>query len=180
MVREVEGPTPSHSLRSSAIFGDPLVQELLAARLVAVLTTLDPARAIHAVPLWFAADRESVLMATASRSRKVQNLERDSRASLVVHDSRPGFEVCGVSIVGRIDVIRGLDAQTLIDRVHRRYVVEDSGRDADVQKFLASDDVALRLLPDVAFTWDERQSTASEVLRAIGGALPLVPTDPRS
>jgi hypothetical protein len=46
-------------------------------------------------------------------------------------------------------------------------------------EFLASDDVALRLRPEEAFTWDERGSEAARILRAIGGALPLVSTEPR-
>jgi len=36
-----------------------------------------------------------VILATGSRSRKVWNPEIDPRATLVVHDSRSGFEVCG-------------------------------------------------------------------------------------
>jgi hypothetical protein len=46
-------------------------------------------------------------------------------------------------------------------------------------EFLASDDVALLLEPESAFTWDERENPATRALRAAGGALPLVPTSPR-
>ena len=45
--------------------------------------------------------------------------------------------------------------------------------------FLGSDDVAIRLLPASAFTWDERASLAAHELRAEGAALPLEPTSPR-
>ena len=48
-----------------------------------------------------------------------------------------------------------------------------------VALFLGSDDVALILRPEEAFTWDERGSEASRALREAGGALPLVPTEPR-
>ena len=162
-----------------AVFDDPLVQELLGARLVAVLSTFDEAGIIHAVPMWFAFAEHSVLLATGSRSRKARNLERDARATLVVHDSRPGFEVCGVSIAGEVEVISGAAARPLVARVHRRYVDDAAETNERVSPFLDSDDVALRFQPRSAITWDERESSASRALRDAGGALPLVPTEPR-
>jgi PPOX class probable F420-dependent enzyme len=154
------------------------VQELLGARLVAVFATFDRAGIIHAVPMWFAADEGAILLATGSSSRKVRNLESDSRATLVVHDSRPGFEICGVSIAGTVEVVSGAAARPLVDRVHDRYVT-DTEKDEVVRGFLDSDDVALRLDPESASTWDERGSVATERLRERGGALPLVSTEPR-
>ena len=112
-------PSASGQLEGAAVLRDPLVQELLSARLVGVLATFDKAERIHAVPMWFAAEEGTVVLATGSRSRKVRNLLRDSRATLVIHDSRPGFEVCGVSMTGIADVIAGAEAQPLVDRVHR-------------------------------------------------------------
>jgi PPOX class probable F420-dependent enzyme len=172
-------PTPSGQLEGDAVLTDPLVRELLDARLIGVLATLDRIRSIHAVPMWYAAAEACVLLATGSRSRKLRNLEIDPRATLVVHDSRPGFEVCGASIAGRVEIVRGGGARDLVDRVHDRYVAGGGDEDLAVREFLASDDVALRLLPVTALIWDERGSPASEMLRARGGALPLLPTDPR-
>jgi len=173
-------PAPSRRLSGADVLRDPLVCELLGARLIGVLATCDPSGAIHAVPMWFAPEERSVLLATGSRSRKVVNLEADPRATLVVHDSRPGFEVCGVSIAGRVEIVREAEAQPFVDRVHRRYVTETSEALSPVREFLSSDDVALRLVPESALTWDERGSAADEALRRAGGALPLVLTAPRS
>src|SRR5262249_29768049 len=100
-------------------------------------------------------------------------------ATLVVHDSRPGFEVCGASFAGRAHVVRGEEARLLVDVVHARYVDERSAP-AEARAFLDSDDVALRLVPELALTWDERGSDANAALRATGGAYPLVPTAPRA
>ena len=108
-----------------------------------------------------------------------ENLERDARATLVVHDSRPGFEVCGASIAGRVDILQADAACGHVDLVHRRYLSEAAERHALVREFLESDDVALRLEPEFALTWDERGSEANHVLRTLGAALPLVPTEPR-
>ncbi len=172
-------PVPSRRLHGDAVLADPLARYLLDARLIGILATHDPATSIHAVPMWYALEDGWVLLATGARSRKVRNLERDRRATFVVHDSRPGFEICGTSISGEVEIVRGPQAPGLVDRVHARYVVAGADEDSDVREFLASDDVALRLRPSTAVTWDERSSPASAALRAGGGALPLVTTDPR-
>ena len=157
----------------------PLVRELLDLRLVGVLCTLDPVLTIHAVPMWYACDGRAVVFATSSRSRKVANLEDDPRATLTLHDSRPGYEVCGALLAGSVEVARGAAAAELVDLVHRRYLAVDAEADEAVAAYLASDDVALRLTPASGITWDERGSAASERVRARGWALPLASTDPR-
>jgi nitroimidazol reductase NimA-like FMN-containing flavoprotein (pyridoxamine 5'-phosphate oxidase superfamily) len=176
----VNAPTSSLRLAGPAIFADPLVRELLESRLIAVLATHDPGGVIHAMPMWFASDDDAIWLATGSRSHKVANLGHDSRATLVVHDSRSGFEVCGVSIVGRVEILRGEAARGSIELVHRRYVAAAAEGNRLVREFLDSDDVALHLRPESAWTWDERGSSGADELRAIGGALPLLPTTPRA
>ena len=154
------------------------MRELVSARIVCVLSTFDET-SIHAVPMWFARDGDALALATGSTSRKIRNLESDPRATLVLHDSRPGFEVCGVSIAGTAEIVRGRHAQRLIELVHRRYVTEAGEKLPAVDGFLRSDDTALRFTPSVARTWDERESPACDALRASGGAYPLEPTTPR-
>jgi len=173
-------PDPSGILRGAAVFESPLVRELLAARLVAALATLDPDGSPHVVPIWIAPRSADIVMASSSRSRKVRNLERDPRATLVVHDSRPGAEVCGASFRGRVEIARGPSATELVERVHLRYLTEAGAALPESRAFLAFDDVALVFRPDGAWTWDERDNPAASALRASGGALPLVPTSPRT
>jgi hypothetical protein len=172
-------PVPSKTLVGDEVLADPLVHELLTAPLIGVFATLGQGGTIHAVPMWFALHERSILLATGARSRKVQNLEVDSRGTLVVHDSRPGFEVCGASIAGTVEIVRPPRAQALVDLVHERYLLSEAARDPTVEAFLASDDVALRLTPAASVTWDQRASEAAEIVSARGWALPLVPTEPR-
>ena len=179
MIARVSQPTPSLELRGEAVLADRLVQELLAARLIGVLATMEPDRSLHAVPMWLAPSDGAILFATGSRSRKVRNLERDPRATLVLHDSRPGAEVCGASIKGRVELVRGAAAKPLVERVQRRFVSEPGLALPVVRAFLSSDDVALRLVPEAAVTWDERGSAAARALRETGTALPLEPTTAR-
>jgi hypothetical protein len=172
-------PTPSRRLTGDEVLADALVRELLDALLVSLLATFDSHGTIHAVPMWYVRHEDAVLLATSSSSRKVHNLQRDARATFVLHDSRPGFEVCGASIVGTAEVVRSPEAIPLVELVHDRYVSRDGAADPAAAEFLSSDDVALRFRPTSALTWDERSSAAARALRAIHGALPLVPTDPR-
>jgi PPOX class probable F420-dependent enzyme len=171
--------TPSRALRGDAVLADALVSELLGERLVAVLATLEPDGAVHAVPLWFVVIDDAVVFATNAASRKFSNLLRDRRATVVLHDSRAGFEVSGASLRGRVEVVTGAAATPLIDAVHRRYVTPAGLALAEAQAFLAGDDVALVFRPEAAFTWDERTNPATAALRQVDGGLPLVPTTPR-
>lgn len=173
------GPTPSRALHGPKALVDPLVAELLGKRLVAVLATHEPDGGIHAVAVWYAVDGDAVVLATGSRSRKVANLGREPRATLTLHDSRPGYEVCGACLLGRAEVVRAPAAGPLVARVHDRYV--DPGADAlpAVRPYLESDDVAIRFVPERAFTWDERDSDAARALAESGLAIGLEPTSPR-
>ncbi len=171
---------PSRVLRDESVLKDGLVRELLEARLVGVLSTYDPGGFIHAVPMWYAGGGEAVIFATSSRSRKTRNVERDPRATLVLHDSRSGYEVCGASIVGVAEVVGAPDAHSLVDLAHARYVAGEARSDPRVLPSLESDDVALVLRPRAAVTWDQRGSVAAQLLRAHDWALPLVSTEPRT
>jgi PPOX class probable F420-dependent enzyme len=179
MIARVSQPTPSLELRGEAVLADRLVQELLAARLIGVLTTIEPGGSVHAVPMWLVPTDGAILLATGSRSRKVRNLERDPRATLVLHDSRPGAEVCGVSIQGRVELVRGAAAKPLVERVHQRYVSQKGLAIPVVREFFSFDDVAIRFIPEAAVTWDERKSAAARALHETDAALPLEPTTPR-
>lgn len=172
------GPTPSRHLRGAAALDDPLVAELLEKRLVAVLATHEPDGAIHAVAIWYARDEDAVLLATGSRSRKVANLLRDARATLMLHDSRPGCEISGASLIGRAEVVDGPAAPALVEVVHRRYLAPGADGLEPVREFFASDDVALRFRPERAFSWDERGSEAAAALAGTDLAYRLEPTSP--
>jgi PPOX class probable F420-dependent enzyme len=176
----VSEPTRSTVLRGETVLADRLVAELVEARLVGVLSTYDPDGFIHSTPMWYARQGGTLILATSSRSRKVRNVADDVRATIVLHDSRPGYEVCGVSIAGTAEVVRDADAKALIALVHERYLAPDALVDPTVQGFLASDDVALRFAPQRALTWDERASGASQVVRARSWGLALVTTEPRA
>lgn len=175
----MEEPTPSRALRGEAVLEDPLVRRLLGLRTVALLATVEPDGVPYVVPMWHAAGEGCVLLATGSRSRKVRNLTRDARAALTVHDSRAGYEVRGVWMAGRVELVRGNAARPLVEAVHRRFLRKAAEELPDAREFLDSDDVALRFVPERATTWDETGSTAAKAVRDAGAALPLETTASR-
>lgn len=175
----MDAPTPSRTLRGEEILHDPLIRELVEARLIAILSTLEPDGSIHGVPLWYAGDGDTIVFATGSKSRKARNLRRDPRATVVLHDSRPGMEICGASIRGTVEIVDSGAAAPRIEQVHRRYLSDAALQLPETVEFLVFDDVALRFHPQAAVTWDERGSAAAAAVRAVGGGTPLEPTTPR-
>lgn len=173
-------PLPSRRLDGAEVLADRLVRELLGQRLVATFATIDPDGTPHAVAVWVAATDRALVVSTGAASRKVANVTRDPRATIMLHDSRPGFEVCGASIVCDAEIVVGASALPLVELVHRRYLTEAGERLPAVAEFAASDDAAILLRPVRALTWDERGSAAAAALREHGGALPLEPNAPRA
>ena len=93
----MDAPTPSRTLRGEEILHDPLIRELVEARLIAILSTLEPDGSIHGVPLWYAGDGDTIVFATGSKSRKARNLRRDPRATVVLDSSEPPMSVPGLT-----------------------------------------------------------------------------------
>ena len=172
-------PNPSRLVHAADVFSDPLVEELLALRLVGVLATGEAGGLVHAVPMWVCATDRDIVLATGGGSRKLRNLERDPRATLVLHDSRSGCDVFGASFRGEVEIVRPPQSRPLIERVHRHYVTAEGLELPEVSAFLGGDDVALRFRPERALVWDQRDTVAALVLNASGEALPLEPTAPR-
>ena len=171
-------PTPSRALHGEAVLADALVSALLEARLVAVLATHEPDGAIHAVAVWYARDGDRIALATGSRSRKVENLVRDDRATLTLHDSRPGYEVCGACLVGRAAVVGGHGAVPLVELVHGRYVEPAAAESAGGPGLPRFRRRRARVPAERAFTWDERGSDAARQLAESGLAIGLESTSP--
>ncbi len=61
----------------------------------------------------------------------------------MLHDSRPGYEVCGASIAGTVEIVRPPAAGALVDVVHGRYLDPEAAGEPEAAAYLASDDVAL-------------------------------------
>lgn len=152
----------------------PLADELLAAPLVAALATFNGDGSIHVVPVWFLRDGDALLVPTSGANRKARNLDRDPRATMMVHDSRGGVDVRGLTLLGRAEIVRGEEALALNARVHRKYVSARGLAVRALREFLAGDDVTLRFVPERVSWWDETETEAARALRGTGEAVPPI------
>lgn len=99
------------------------VQRFLAARPVAVLSTVQPDGSPLAMPMWFLHDPVALTMISVDGLAKVRNLRRDPRACVVVEWANArGGEGRGLIVQGRAEfLVDGPERRALVDRFHARY-----------------------------------------------------------
>jgi PPOX class probable F420-dependent enzyme len=146
------------------LLGEALAQELLGARLIANLATLNAGGSVHLVPMWFLWDGEAVLFPTSRKTRKARNIARDPRATVMMDDSRGGFDLRGLTLAGQAELRDGPEALATNRRIHLKYVTE-RGRDLEVvDRYLATDDVTIRFVPARASAWNLRDTDQGRTL----------------
>ena len=75
--------------------------------------------------------------------------------------------------MGEVRVDRGSDAICTNRAIHLRYLTEE-GRDMpEVERYLATDDVTLRFLPDQISAWNLRDTPQARAVSRAGAARPL-------
>jgi PPOX class probable F420-dependent enzyme len=154
---------------------DELARELLEARLIANLATFNSEGSIHLVAMWFLWNGGALLSPTNRRTRKARNLQRDSRATVMIDDSRGGFDLRGVTLVCDADIVDAPASREMNRRVHLKYVTE-RGLELDaVKQYLATDDITLRLRPTKVSSWDLRNTEQGRALLESGAFHRLEP-----
>lgn len=123
--------------------------------------------------MWFLWDGEAVLLPTSHATRKARNLERDPRATVMIDDSRGGFDLRGITIVGRAEIVREPTALELNRQIHRKYVTETGLGLDPVRRYLSTDDVTVRLMPERVSSWDLRTTEYGRALLESGEFRPL-------
>jgi PPOX class probable F420-dependent enzyme len=152
------------------VLSEPLARELLGARLIANLATLDADGSVHLVGMWFLWDGAAILLPTSGVTRKARNLERDPRATVMIDDSRGGFDLRGITLKGRAEIVRGEDALAINRRIHLKYLTERGRELAAVDRYLSTDDVTIRFSPDRASSWDLRNTEQGRAVAAAGAS----------
>jgi PPOX class probable F420-dependent enzyme len=115
---------------------------------------------IHLVPMWFLWDGEAILIPTNHSTQKARNLERDPRASVMIDDSREGFDLRGITIIGNAALVRAPDSFQLNRTIHLKYVTAAERDSVKIDAYLSTDDVTIRVQPIRAFAWDLRQTSS--------------------
>lgn len=128
----------------------------------AVLVTLGPDGMPEPVGMWFVVDDEGVVwMRTYAKSQKVINLQRDSRAALLVETGDSYAELRGVQLTGHIELSDDVER---ICEVLAGLMVKYEGLDPEhvpavreAYRERASKQRALRLRVDRTVSWDHRK-----------------------
>ncbi len=117
----------------------------------------------HLTTLFYTVHEGRIAFWTYAKSQKIRNLERDPRISALVEDGVDYFELRGVSVTGRAEIVREYDAiYSIGSDVATRMVgaasfeeLGDLGRET-VEK-QATKRVAVIVHPDKVATWDHRK-----------------------
>jgi PPOX class probable F420-dependent enzyme len=142
------------------VLNGELARELLGARLMANLATHARDGGIHLVPMWFLWDGEAILIPTNHATQKARNIERDPRASVMIDDSREGFDLRGITISGEVALVRPSDSFRLNRSIHLKYLSVAERDSARIDAYLSTDDVTIHLKPNRTFIWDLRPTTS--------------------
>jgi PPOX class probable F420-dependent enzyme len=139
------------------------VQDLLAENIKVQVASNGHDGVPHLSTLFYIVRDGRIAFWTYARSQKIVNLERDPRVSALVEDGTDYFELRGVSITGRAEIIRdydsifsiGSEVATAMVNAESFEALGDIGREA-VEK-QAQKRVAVIVHPDKVASWDHRK-----------------------
>lgn len=148
--------------RAAISMSDVEVDAFLRESRTAVLVTLGPDGMPEPVGMWFVVDDEGVVwMRTYAKSQKVVNLQRDSRAALLVETGDSYAELRGVQLTGHIELSDDVER---ICEVLAGLMVKYEGLDPEhvpavreAYRERASKQRALSLRVDRTVSWDHRK-----------------------
>ena len=149
--------------RDAVRLTDDEVQAVLAENLKVQVASNGPDGIPHLTTLFYIVRDGRIAFWTYGRSQKIRNLERDRRVSALVEDGTDYFELRGVSIQGKAEIVRDHDAiYSIGSEVATRMVgaesfeaLGDLGRET-VEK-QATKRVAVIIHPEKVATWDHRK-----------------------
>lgn len=150
------------SRRSQINLSEEEQHELLESASVVTVSTIGPRGWPHAMPLWFVPRDGVVWIYTYAKSQKVINLERDSRAALVVETGEEYQELRGVMIEAEAEIHRDFDTVLALarDLAVRSGAISPSlldGEHAGVLESQARKRVAIQFRPRRVASWDHRK-----------------------
>ena len=149
--------------RDAVKLSDEEVQALLAENLKVQVASNGPDGTPHLTTLFYIVRDGRIAFWTYGRSQKIRNLERDPRVSALVEDGVDYFELRGVSIQGRAEIVRdyegiysiGSEVATRMLNAESFEALGDFGRET-VEK-QAQKRVAVIIHPEHVATWDHRK-----------------------
>ena len=149
------------SRRAEITLSDEELLELLESERIAVVSSIGPRGWPHLMPLWYVPRGGEVWIWTYAKSQKVRNLERDSRATVLVETGHEYGELRGAMIEAEAEIHR--DFETVLgfaEELTVRYAEGISSVEGDAKAALeaqAPKRVAIHFRPLRTATWDHRK-----------------------
>jgi PPOX class probable F420-dependent enzyme len=133
----------------------PFTEEELVAFLgsmpIARLATHNPDGSIHVVPVWFAYVDGDILIGTQAMTRKVRNVERDPRVTVLIDNQEPPLK--GVMIYGTAT----LEADDLIAKrvgIFERIMPTENAQGLAEALAAGYEPAVIRVVPTSMTSWD--------------------------
>jgi PPOX class probable F420-dependent enzyme len=170
----MSAPAPQSSDVMPLQLTEAEVDELLDARLIANLASINPNGSVHLVAMWFRREGDAILFPTSHHTRKAKNLRKRPQATAMIDQSRAGLDLRGVQIKGTVELVEGAEARRLNHTIHERYITPLGLQQDAVGAYLSDgDDVTVRLAIERVSSWNLADRPAGIALRADGMAHPL-------
>jgi len=149
--------------RDAVRMGDQEVADFLDDNLKVQVASIGRDGTPHLTTLFYVVLDGRIAFWTYARSQKIRNLERDPRVSCLVEDGTDYFELRGVSMTGRAEIVRDHDrifeiGSAVAVRMVGAKTLDDLGEigRSTVEK-QATKRVAVVIHPDHVATWDHRK-----------------------
>ncbi len=130
------------------------LDELLSTAQHARIGTHNPDGTIHLTALWFLYDRPDLLLGTQAVSRKVRNIERDPRVTVLVDVTQPAL--IGAVLYGTATIEREGAQERRVD-IFRRYKTEEDARAFAATLAELFEPVIVRIRPHSVVSFDYRK-----------------------
>lgn len=151
--------------RAAVRMSEQEVERFLGERMKVQVATVNPDGSPHLTTLFYVLHDGRIAFWTYASSQKIRNLERDPRITCLVEDGEDYFELRGVSITGRADLVRDEDRIRAIGTA----VAGRMAGGADLGEIGAAEverqvrkRVAVLVTPDRVASWDHSKMTTSQ------------------
>ncbi|GCD89333.1 pyridoxamine 5'-phosphate oxidase family protein [Nocardioides sp. LS1] len=149
--------------RDGVRMDDQEVADLLQDNLKVQVASIGRDGAPHLSTLFYVVRDGCIAFWTYAASQKIRNLERDPRVSALVEDGTDYFELRGVSITGKAEILRDHDSifeigSAVAVRMVGATTLDDLGElGRSMVEKQATKRVAVVIRPDHVATWDHRK-----------------------
>ncbi len=151
--------------RAAVRMSEQEVEHFLAERMKVQVATVNPDGSPHLTTLFYVLHEGHIVFWTYASSQKIRNLERDPRITCLVEDGEDYFELRGVSMTGRAELIRDEDRIRAIGTAvaSRMAGGADLGENgaAEVERQVRKW-VAVLVTPASVASWDHSKMTTTQ------------------